>query len=154
MIQYNIAHVVGRFIFDRPVRSRSFAELAEMLEQSGQKLDERLATASDSYANYDCLAHIIGIERWSQRRLRTLLGEPVLRDEYDTYRPAISLFWDDLRAAFASTRQETIALVRQLEQAGKDESDGVAHNELGILSAKGWIRYLDMHANLESKGMK
>ncbi len=151
MILHNIANVVGRLVFDKPARKLTLAEQARMLEESRQKLEQRLDSAADTFANYDCLAHIIGIERWGQRRLRVPLGEPMHMDEYDLYRPSIALFWHDLRAAFSTTRQETIALVHTLEQAGMDYTVGVRHNELGILSVPGWIRYLDMHANLEAK---
>jgi hypothetical protein len=154
MIQYNIAHVVGRFVFDKPARQQSLADLAAKMQKSGQTLEQLLATVSDAYANYDCLAHIIGIERWGQRRLRVALGEPLIMDEYDAYRPSIALFWDDLRAEFHTTRQETLELIQQLIQAGVDNTTAVRHNELGIMTVAGWIRYLDMHANLEAKKFK
>ncbi len=153
-VKYNIAHVVGRLVFDKPARTMSLSEMAQKMEETGQTLAQDLASASDIHANYEVLAHIIGIEHWGQRRLRVLLGEPPLTDEYDSYRPSVALFWDDLRKAFTETRAETVKLARDLEAAGVDESDAVAHNELGILTALGWLRYLDMHANLEAKKMK
>lgn len=150
-IQYSIAHAVGRLVFDKPARKLTLAEIAEKLESSGRTLEQRFAAASDTYANYECLAHIIGIERWGQRRLQVALGEPPLMDEYDAYRPSIALFWDDLRTAFSTTRQRTVELTRELEEAGVDDTTAVRHNELGIMTIHGWLRYLDMHANLESK---
>ncbi len=153
-VKYNIAHVVGRLVFDKPARAVSLPEMAGKMEETGRALDKQIAAASDSYANYDCLAHIIGIERWGQRRLRTLLGEPPLMDEYDSYRPSIALFWDDLRTAFNETRAETVQLAHELAAAGVDNTSAVAHNELGILTAVGWLRYLDMHATLEAKKLK
>jgi hypothetical protein len=150
-IHHYIAHAVGRLIFDKPARTTTLAQLAEKMGANGQALEQVLARANDSYVNYDCLAHIIGIERWGQRRLRSALGESLILDEYDSYRPSIALFWDDLRAEFATTRQATIALIQQLEQAGVDDTIAIRHNELGIMTVAGWIRYLDMHANLEAK---
>lgn len=150
-ILHNIAHVVGRFVFDKPAREMSLSELAEKVESAGQKIEQLLETCADTYANYDVLAHIIGIERWGIRRLRVVLGEPFIEDEYDTYRPSIALFWKDLILEFQKTRQEFLALIAELEQAGVDETTAVKHNELGIMTVQGWIRYLDMHANLEVK---
>jgi len=43
---------------------------------------------------------VIGIERWGQRRLRMLLGEPPVSDEYDSYRPGEDLSMPALRDAF------------------------------------------------------
>jgi len=151
MIHHSLAHIVGRFVFDRPVKHTTLADLATQMEQSGQQIAKHLAQASATYANYDCLAHIIGIERWGQRRLRVALGEPPIYDEYDSYRPSIALFWDDLRNEFQHTRQDTIALIHHLDEAGVDHTTAVRHNDLGILTLHGWIRYLDMHANLEEK---
>lgn len=122
-----------------------------MLQESGETLHQHLTNAADTYANYECLTHIIAIERWGQRRLRTLLGQPVMHDECDDYAPSVALFWPDLIDEFRDTRQDTIELVQELEQAGVDPNERVGHNELGMLSVKGWVRYLDMHANLESK---
>jgi len=148
-VKYNIAHAVGRFIFDLPARKLTLSVLATKMDESGRKIEQHLAKVEGVYANYEVLAHIIGIERWGQQRLRSVLGEPLVMDEYDAYRPSIALFWDDLREEFKKTRQETLALVRTLERVGVDDTTAVRHNELGIITVAGWLRYLDMHANLE-----
>jgi len=75
-----------------------------------------------------------------------------LQDEYDGYRPAPGLDWPGLQAEFQSTRRETLALARQLEQAGAEAR--VHHNEMGELSARGWLYYLNMHADMECKRLK
>jgi hypothetical protein len=121
------------------------------MDASGHTLDKRFAAVDGNYEQYDCLAHIIGIERWGQRRLRVALGEPLITDEYDSYCPSIALFWQDLREEFRTTRANTVALIRQLDDAHIDDSVGIRHNDLGILTVHGWVRYLDMHANEESK---
>lgn len=151
MIKYNIAHIVARLFFDKPARKYTLAQLATRMQESGKRLENLLNTTADNYAHYDCLAHIIGIERWGQKRLRVVFGEPLVMEEYDSYRPSIALFWDDLRHEFTTTRQQSIALVHELEQAGIDQTVAVRHNELGIMTVHGWILYLDMHANLEAK---
>jgi hypothetical protein len=151
MIHENIAHIVARFVFEKPARKLTLTDLARKMEVSGQKLEHVLAKATSSYAHYDCLSHIIGIERWGQQRLRHVLGEPLVLDEYDSYRPSIALFWEELGAEFTITRQQTLALIRKLQQACGDQTAAVRHNQLGIMTIHGWLLYLDMHANLEAK---
>jgi hypothetical protein len=99
------------------------------------------------------LSHVVGIERWGQRRLQVALGEPLLMDEYDNYRPARDLDWQGLQAEFQATRRETIALAQRLEQAGA-EATRVNHNSFGDLSVRGWLYYLGRHADLESRRIK
>jgi hypothetical protein len=74
-------------------------------------------------------------------------------DEYDGYRPPREATWFALQDAFRTTRQETVALARQLDQA---VAAGVKapHNQFGPLTIRSWLRYLDMHANLEAKKLK
>ncbi len=100
------------------------------------------------------LRHITGIERWGQSRLRAFLGAPLVRDEYDDYRPGKELDLDGQRSAFRETRDETIELVRQIAKANVPDSVTVAHNDFGPLSVRGWLRYLDAHASLESKKLR
>lgn len=57
------------------------------MEQAADEVEARIATAAESKENQTLARHIISIERWSQGRLRTLLGEELVMDEYDGYRP-------------------------------------------------------------------
>jgi hypothetical protein len=139
------------FFFERPARNHTLEELAAKLEQSGTQVATRFASAPETSANRKQMRHIVGIERWGQRRLRVALGEPPLSDEYDDYQPATDSRWEDLRTLFATTRQETVALARKLASNGVDGADKVAHNQFGALSLRGWLHYLNVHANLESK---
>jgi hypothetical protein len=100
------------------------------------------------------LRHITGIERWGQRRLQILLGEPPIADEYDGYRPGTDLTLDEQRALFRETRTATLALIDQLQAAGVGDDATAPHNDFGPLTVRGWLRYLDMHANLESKKLR
>jgi hypothetical protein len=46
-----------------------------------------------------------------------------------------------------------VALARQLEPAIASGVK-VPHNQFGSLTMRSWLRYLDMHANLEAKKLK
>jgi hypothetical protein len=144
---------VFNFFIERQAKKTKLAELAGRLEAGGERLEQRLAQASDSQKNRKKLSHVIGIERWGQRRLQAALGEPLLRDEYDGYRPAPELDWQGLQVEFQTTRQETVALARQLEQAGAEDTR-VRHNEMEELSTRGWLHYLNGHADMECKRLK
>lgn len=144
------AVVVGLF-FERPARKRSLSELAHDLDASGQKITARIGAFRETLPNRIQLMHIIGIERWGQRRLQVALGETPLLDEYDDYRPDSSLTWDELRTSFGETRRETLQLAHTLIDQDVDGATLVRHNQFGPLSIRGWLRYLNVHANIESR---
>jgi hypothetical protein len=124
--------------------------LIDRLEKSGQKLGDRLAQAGDNALSRRQIRHIIGIERWGQRRLRTFLGESAVQDEYDGYRPAETLSWEQYRDAFHQTRAETVSLARQLQTANLTQTK-VAHNTFGDLTPPAWLEYLASHATREAQ---
>lgn len=144
--------ITNRFL-ERPFRNLNAEQMAERLELNGRTLERTFASAGDSEHNRRLLSHITGIERWSQSRLRVPLGEPLLMDEYDGYRPAAEASWAELQDAFHSTRQQTVTLAGQL---GPAVTGGVKvpHNQFGSLTMRSWLRYLDMHANLEAKKLR
>lgn len=131
-------------------RKYTLAEFADQLEESGQKVHGRFQSAANSERPRQAARHIIGIERWSQRRLRVALGEPLRLDEYDAYRPDANLDIVALAQTFAETRQETLTLARQLAAANPPPSQTIPHNELGDLTIKGWLAYIKNHATRES----
>jgi hypothetical protein len=141
--------LAAKLRLEGPAQRRGFAQMIMRLEESGQKLNARAAKASDSQLNRRQIRHIIGIERWSQRRLRTFLGEPPTLDEYDSYQPPAEQSWADYQAALRQTRAETVALARQLQAAQVDGAK-VAHNSFGDLTALGWLQYLLGHADREA----
>lgn len=141
-------------LLERPARKVSFAQFAERLEATGRAVEERAMAAKDSERTQKVLRHISGIERWGQRRLLAFLGQAVPTDEYDDYRPATTLTTAEQNAFFRTTRQQTVILARQLEQANVPDTALVPHNELGPLTARAWLYYLNMHASLESKKIK
>ena len=89
------------------------------------------------------MRHIIGIERWGQRRLKTLLGEPPLTDEYDSYQPAESLEFSALKAEFKSTRAETVKLLKTLQKKGLAKTGTAHHNGMGDVPITIWARLFD-----------
>jgi hypothetical protein len=74
-------------------------------------------------------------------------------DEYDGYRPARAAGWAELQDVFHSTRQQTVALARQLGPAVEADVH-VPHNQFGPLTVRSWLRYLDIHANMEAKKLR
>lgn len=146
-----VRRLVGRllrWLTERRARGRSLPGLAERLERSGRELEARLERASLDPAGREKIRHVVGIERWGQRRLRVLLGDPFDGGGHRPFRPDDA---DDaaLRAAFADTRVATVALARDLAAAGVDPARSVPHDDLGELSARGWLVYLDGHAKIE-----
>lgn len=139
-------------LVERPARNKSIAELAATLEAAAEKVEQRIARCREGKPkNVETLRHIIGIERWGQQRLRGFLGETVAQDEYDGYRPDDVDSVSQLRSAFVTTRAETVRLARQLQAHDPPRTATVVHNDLGPLTARGWLRYLTTHANLESR---
>ncbi len=144
---------IAKTILERPGAKRSLAEWIDALVTSGAAIDARAAGAADQSATgkaAQTLRHITGIEAWGQSRLRVLLGAPLQVDEYDAYAPGVELDVAPLRAAFAATRDATVALVRQLADAHVDDTQTVVHNSFGPLTARGWLAYLESHATREA----
>jgi len=141
----------GNRFFERPARRHSVVEHAARLSTSGDEVRERLARSAATPENVERLRHIIGIERWGQRRLRVFLGDPPTTDGHHAYKPT-ETEWAALQTEFASTRADTVALAGQLTTVDPERT--VAHNQFGPLSVRGWLRYIQGHAHTESKRVK
>lgn len=142
-------------VFERPAARASYTELGQALERGGNFLAGRAARAADTEANRATLAHIIGIERWGQNRLRVALGQrDFVRDENHPYRPPQGASLRELQDLLSQTRAQTVDLARQLHDAPPPEGTTVEHNGLGPLTPKGWLRYLSQHADLESRRLR
>ena len=152
-IQSKLKGWIAGLLIERPAKKWTLTQLATRLEAAGQQMEQRMAEAGDAQPNREKACHIIGIERWGQRRLQVALGEPLIVDKYHAYRPGPDLDWQELRAEFHATRQDTIALVHRIDKAGAD-TVLVPHNDFGNLSVRGWLRYLDKHASIEGKRIK
>ena len=147
-----LLRLVGRHYFERPARKRSLPEHAEALRRSGDALRQRLSELRPDARAHERLRHVIGIERWGQRRLAVLRGEPLVMDGHRAYQPAADASWEELLEAFADTRADTVRLADQL--AAAEPAGLVPHNQFGDLSARGWLRYLDGHARVEARRLK
>ncbi|MCB9152967.1 MAG: hypothetical protein H6649_02790 [Caldilineae bacterium] len=139
--------------FERLVRSQSLDQIADSMAASGQKLELLFGATGDSDHNRRVVSHIVGIERWGQRRLRAALGEPLVIDEYDDYRPPRVATLPELQVDFVATRQDTVALAHDLAAANVG-SVQIPHNQWGNLSVRGWLSYLDFHASQEARKLK
>ncbi len=145
--------VVSSLLLERPFKNKDMAEIAQEMNLSGGRLKRTFAAAKDNPDNRRLLSHIVGMERWGQSRLGVALGEPLTMDEYDGYRPPPQATWPALQDAFSETRQQTVALIQQLGQTHVANIK-VPHNQFGPLSVRSWLRYLELHANLEAKKLK
>lgn len=141
----------GQRFIERPASRMSVVDLAAALSASGDEVRGRLAKVGASPRNVARLRHIIGIERWGQRRLRTFLGEPPVTDGHHPYKPT-ETEWGALLTEFASARADTVALAAELTTA--DPRATVPHNQYGPFTARGWLRYLNGHARMEAKLMR
>ena len=150
----NVVRFLVSALVERPARRAGAERLAERLEASLTPLAARYAAAADETKAGETLRHVIGIERWGQRRLRVALGDAAYeRDEHHGYKPPderpLGALVDELRA----TRAETVALGRRLAAEGRS-GVAVEHNGIGPLTAAGWLRYLQLHADLESRRVR
>lgn len=146
--------VVSR-VLEAPAGRSSYTDLGQSLERAGTFLAGRAARAANTPANREVLAHIIGIERWGQNRLRVALGQrPFERDEYHPYRPPQNATLTELQNLLSQTRSGTVDLARKLHANPPHDDATVDHNGLGPLTAKAWLRYLTQHADLESRRLR
>ena len=163
-IQTTLKGVAVQAFIEWPAKRRSFERAAQKLDATGQKLEARFAKAEGTDAQKQTLRHIIGIERWGQRRLWLAVrysGESGVRssevaysDAHHAYKPVETASWNELIAKFKTTRQETVALARYLADTETDEALTVPHNDLGDLSLRGWLRYLRTHATFEARKIR
>jgi hypothetical protein len=145
-----VQNLIVNLMLERPVQSKTISDLADDLERSGYTVGQRIGLGKTDQAATDKALHIIGIERWGQQRLRVALGEAFELDGHQTYKPSPDLSMLELQKTFQETRTQTIALARELERVNVGSDQRVLHNNLGPLTVRGWLRYLGVHANLES----
>lgn len=147
----SVAQLIAKLFLENPVKRKSLRQLRSALELGGVQLLTRLEKGK---ANPELLRHIIQIERWGQNRLRSSIDE--VRFELDRsgfYAPDAALGWDELKSEFAEVRQETLEIARRLELANPPPGI-VVHNQFGPVSAKGWLRYLNLHASMELRKLR
>jgi hypothetical protein len=134
---------------ERSLRKLSMKEIAEKVQLAGEHLVQELDTCVQNEENRHLLRHIIGIELWSQHRLRTVQGEPFELDEVDRYLPPQKESWSSLVHTFEKARSETVSLIRDLDDEAV-KGIYIPHNQFGDFSVRSWIKYLTMHADMEA----
>lgn len=139
-----------RWYYERAARNQGYADHIQRLQNNEAVTHARMSNAFNIAFNRARAAHVIGIERWASHRLRVLLGEPLVMDEYDGYAPSVQLSMAELAREFKETRAATLALVHELQEKGIDLSRTVKHNEVGDLSAGGWLFYIENHTGRET----
>jgi hypothetical protein len=144
--------IIVTVVIERPAKRLGFTKLTQNLSDSGEALHRDLERIEGTDKNLEQLRHIIAIERWGQRRLKVALGEPFLQDENHAYKPATDTSWNILKEMFTATRAETLTLTESLKTT--DITLTVPHNQFGLLSVLGWLRYLETHAKLEGKRLR
>lgn len=149
-----VTRIIARFMLEGPAHRAGARALHRDLARGLERLPARFERPRDRAQAERVLRHIIGIERWGQRRLRVSLGdEPFVRDRYHPYAPDEHQSLDALVGALRTTRQETIALARRIADS---DAGGVRveHNALGPITALGWLRYLRLHGDLEARRVR
>ena len=148
----NLIGNIMRFFVSRRASGQTYGQICELLKTGGQSIDTRLRRAADSPENRQQAGHVIGMERWGAQRLASVLDNTAaVVDEYDSYRPAAGENLASLADAFQKARAETLSLAARLEPYADQK---VVHNNMGEISVKTWLSYLNSHANMESESIK
>jgi hypothetical protein len=146
----SLSGIFFRGFYEVAAKGKGYEDFLQKLQKNETTVYQRMINATDSTFNRTRAAHVIGIERWSAHRLRVLLGEPLIVDEYDGYAPSEQLSMVELAEEFKQTRDATIALVRELQNKGIALTQTVMHNEVGNLSLGGWLFYIENHTGRET----
>jgi hypothetical protein len=147
-----LTRVVIYFVLEQPAKRQGLVKLIQSLTDSGEALQRDLERLEDTDTNREQLRHIIAIERWGQRRLSVILGDPFISDENHAYKPTSDTPWSTLKDMVTATRAETLVIAETFKQ--KDVKQTVPHNQFGPVSVLGWLRYLENHARLEGKKLR
>lgn len=153
-IKKQLYNLGAKFILERPARVRGLKDFEEMFIHSGQELADKYALSDDTDDARRIISHVIGIERWGQRRLKVALGETFNDDEYNNYRPPRDATLESLQFAFNDTRAETVDLIRQMQDQAVDPDVKIEHNQYGPLTVRAWLQYLHTHSKFESERLK
>lgn len=145
----SLQHACAALAIETPARWTGMDRLIKVLDTSGQSLEKHMHTVKGRAINQNALAHIIGIERWAQRRLCVVLGEALCEDSFATSYPGAQS-WTQLVEIFHLTRKETVSLGKSLRMAGIDPEIRIPHHQFGNLSILGWLYYINLQANLIS----
>ncbi len=151
-LKERLTGLIVSVVIERPARRLGYNKLVQNLSDSGEALHRDLERIEDTDKNRTRLRHIIAIERWGQRRLKVVLGQPFTKDENHSYKPGSNTPWLTLKEMYRETRAETLALAEALKP--RDTTQKIPHNQFGLVSVLGWLRYLENHARLEGKRLR
>jgi hypothetical protein len=153
-LRETVLKLVAPLFIENPAQKQSFAQLTLRLEQSQTVIANRIngVKARNLERHRATLRHIIGIERWGTSRLKVALGEAFKPDGQKDYHPDPNTDFAALLEDFNSTRLETLRVAKLVEQQNKDAK--IEHNGFGPLSMKGWLGYLNVHAEIESRKLR
>lgn len=143
-----IYRIGAAVLFEWPAGRQGDDALVDALRQGGERVSRRIINAAQTPRKHTIARHIIGIERWGDRRLLSALGAVGIYDEYDDYRPPQDATWSDLVQAFHTTRAETLSLAEAVQE--RRFLPAIVHNQFGPMTPRAWLRYLDNHANWTS----
>lgn len=152
-VRQHLFHLAGQYIFDRPGSTMTSAHHHEQLTRSGSAVVQAIAQARPTPTHQRLARHIIGIERWALVRLGGFRGVTPPHDEYNGYQPASHVTLPELADLFGAVRAEVAAVVLTLPSLDT-AIPPVMHNDLGPLHVGGWLRYIDIHARIESKKLR
>lgn len=141
---------IYHFVYETAAKGKSYEHFLQKFDENEKRVYKRMVDAKDTSFSRKRGVHVIGIERWGTHRLRVLLGDPLVMDEYDGYAPSETLSIQELAEEFKQTRAETVALVYELQKRGIPLSQSVRHNEAGDLSVGAWLFYLENHIGRET----
>ncbi len=130
-------------------RGRSLADLVSRLEESRDMLTPRIERAGDTPGNRETLNHWLGIERWSQSRIKVAQGGQFQLDGYRGYRMPEESSFVELQQGFQAARAATLELAAECERSGFDPDLTITHNDLGELTVLEWFAYIDDHSRRE-----
>lgn len=153
-IKESLLQFGGGLFFEKPANKKSYGELVQNLETNGTAIGEKTNGLMDGEFVRETMIHIIGIERWAQKRLKVFLGDAFIDEEYDKYRPDAAISIEDLRKIFLAERNETVKLAREIDARRIPDETKVNHNMFQDFSAKAWLHYLAGHAAQEAKALK
>jgi hypothetical protein len=149
-----IIHFVGGIFFERPVRGMSAEGMRAKLSTSQSTFLAALRDKSDSVANKELLAHIIGIEQWAHARIKQAYTGVIITEEYDGYRPAPDTSYADLVHIADTTRTDSIALLHTVITANIALTTPIEHPQFGSLSLAAWFQYIMSHSMIEAKKLR
>lgn len=149
LLRSGLGWLFGRILVEWPGRRKGIQQLTRELEANGASEAEQIGQFEDTGENRAIVRHVICIERWGQRRIEVLFGEPLVMDESDEYLPPQDTPLAELLRIFKQTRARTLKLGRRMQEDESVQSAASPHNDFGPLSGAGWLFYLRYHSGKE-----